>query len=72
MNIQDELSKEIAKNKNEQIMAEVVAENAKKNYANDLLYTTIGHELKQCNLVYNPIYKKKIRFWKRIKQFLGI
>lgn len=69
--VDSEISKEFNKIKNDKIIFETTSNSHKKNYANEILNTQLGNELKNCNLYYNKTYKLKIPLKVRFKNFLN-
>ena len=71
MAIKDEINKEYEKIKTEQMVFETTMEAQKRKYAESLLNSTLGSELKNCNSYYSLSIKKKIPFRLRIKRFFN-
>ena len=71
MAIKDEINKEYEKIKTEQMVFETTMEAQKRKYADSLLNSTLGSELKNCNSYYSLSIKKKIPFRMRIKRFFN-
>ena len=71
MAIKDEINKEYEKIKTEQMVFETTMEAQKRKYADSLLNSTLGSELKNCNSYYSLSIKKKIPFRLRIKRFFN-
>ena len=71
MAIKDEINKEYEKIKTEQMVFETTMEAQKRKYADSLLNSTLGSELKNCNSYYSLSVKKKIPFRLRIKRFFN-
>ena len=53
MAIKDEINKEYEKIKTEQMVFETTMEAQKRKYADSLLNSTLGSELKNCNSYYS-------------------
>lgn len=71
MAIKDEINKEYEKIKTEQTVFETTMEAQKRKYADSLLNSSLGSELKNCNSYYSLSVKKKIPFKMRIKRFFN-
>lgn len=71
MAVNDEINKEYEKIKTEKIVFETTMEAQKRKYADSLLNTSLGSELKNCNSYYSLSIKKKIPFRMRIKRFFN-
>ena len=69
MAVNDEINKEYEKIKTEQMVFETTMEAQKRKYADSLLNSSLGSELKNCNSYYSLSIKKKIPFRMRIKRF---
>lgn len=71
MSINGEIQKEYEKVKNEKIIGDVTIDNLKNNFAEQLLNSQIGEELKKCDKFYTIPQKKKIPFKIRFKNFIN-
>ena len=71
MAVNDEINKEYEKIKTEQMVFETTMEAQKRKYADSLLNSSLGSELKNCNTYYSLSIKKKIPFRMRIKRFFN-
>lgn len=71
MAVDDEINKEYEKIKTEQMVFETTMEAQKHKYANSLLNSNLGTELKNCNTYYSFSIKRKIPFKLRIKRFFN-
>lgn len=71
MAIKDEINKEYEKIKTEQMVFETTMEAQKRKYADSLLNSSLGSELKNCNSYYSLSVKKKLPFKLRIKRFFN-
>ena len=71
MAVNDEINKEYEKIKTEQMVFETTMEAQKRKYADSLLNSTLGSELKNCNSYYSLSIKKKLPIKLRIKRFFN-
>ena len=71
MAVNDEINKEYEKIKTEQMVFETTMKAQKIKYADRLLNSSLGSELKNCNSYYSLSIKKKIPFKLRIKRFFN-
>ena len=71
MAVNDEINKEYEKIKTEQMVFETTMKAQKRKYADRLLNSSLGSELKNCNTYYSLSIKKKIPFRMRIKRFFN-
>ena len=71
MNVNAEINKEYEKIKTEQMVFETTMKAQKIKYADRLLNSSLGSELKNCNSYYSLSIKKKIPFKLRIKRFFN-
>ena len=71
MAVNDEINKEYEKIKTEQMVFETTMEAQKRKYADSLLNSTLGSELKNCNSYYSLSVKKKLPIKLRIKRFFN-
>ena len=71
MAIKDEINKEYEKIKTEQMVFETTMEAQKRKYADSLLNSSLGSELKNCNSYYSLSVKKKLPIKLRIKRFFN-
>ena len=71
MAVNDEINKEYEKIKTEKIVFETTMAAQKRKYADSLLNSSLGSELKNCNSYYSLSIKKKIPFRMRIKRFFN-
>lgn len=70
MNIDDEINNEYKKIENEKITGDITLNNSKKKFAEEILKTNIGEELKNCNAyIINEKCKLKIPLKIKIKRF---
>lgn len=70
MNINDEINNEYKKIENEKIIGNVTLDNNKKRFAEEILKTNIGQELRNCNAyIINEKCKLKIPLKIKIKRF---
>ena len=71
MSIDDEINNEYKKIENEKVIDLVTLDNSKKKFAEKILMTDMGEELKNCNLyTLNDKRKLKIPLKIKIKRFL--
>ena len=71
MNIDDEINNEYKKIENEKVIDLVTLDNSKKKFAEKILMTDMGEELKNCHLyTLNDKRKLKIPLKIKIKRFL--
>ena len=71
MSVNAEINKEYEKIKTEQMVFETTMKAQKVKYADRLLNSSLGSELKNCNSYYSLSIKKKIPFKLRIKRFFN-
>ena len=71
MSVNAEINKEYEKIKTEQMVFETTMKAQKIKYADRLLNSSLGSELKNCNSYYSLSIKKKIPFKLRIKRFFN-
>ena len=71
MTVNDEINKEYEKIKTEKIVFETTMEAQKRKYADSLLNSSLGAELKNSNSYYTLSIRKKIPFRMRIKRFFN-
>ena len=71
MAVNDEINKEYEKIKTEQMVFETTMEAQKRKYADSLLNSSLGAELKNCNSYYSLSVKKKLPIKLRIKRFFN-
>lgn len=71
MNINDEIANEYKKIENEKIINTITLENSKNKFAEEILRTNLGNELKNCNMFnINGCYKKKLPLKLRVKRLI--
>lgn len=70
MSIDEEIQKEYSKMKSDKIVDETITTNSKKQFADMILNSNIGYELKQCNSYYIQSKPLKLPFKIRLKNFI--